>query len=220
MITRNSGTSLHDATALTRKRYDRIADRFDRMEMFVEARRMAGWRALLWDRVRGPRVLELGVGTGKNMPYYRPGMHVTAVDLSPRMLEHARRRAADISADVDLREGDIQQLPFPDASFDTVVATFVFCSVPNPVLGLREARRVLVPGGQLLLLEHVLSENRLLRPLMRAANPLVVRMVGANIDRDTVRNVEQAGLGVDHVENLWRGIVKLIEANRVDQETA
>lgn len=211
-------TSLDQKTALTRRRYDRNADRFDRMEAFVEARRMAAWRALLWSQVRGPRVLELGVGTGKNMPYYRPGMHVTAIDLSPRMLEHARRRAADIAADVELRDGDIQQLPFADASFDTVSATFVFCSVPDPVLGLREARRVLVPGGQLLLLEHTLSENRLLRPLMRAANPLVVRMTGANIDRETVRNVEQAGLAAGNVENLWRGIVKLIEANRIDQE--
>ncbi|HMM40396.1 MAG TPA: methyltransferase domain-containing protein [Thermomicrobiales bacterium] len=208
--------ALQQATDLTRHRYDRIAGGFDRMEALAE-RRMAGWRAELWQRVRGPRVLELGVGTGKNMSYYPAGAGVTAIDISPRMLDIARARAAVIGVDVELREADAQRLPFADASFDTVVATFVFCSVPDAVVGLREARRVLAPEGQLLLLEHVLSENRLLKPLMRAANPVVVRVMGANINRRTVVNVERAGFTIERVDDLWRDIVKLIEA-RPDQE--
>ena len=96
------------------------------------------------------------------------------------MLDIARRRAHGLDLAADLRLDDAQALEFPDASFDTAVATFVFCSVPNPVLGLREMRRVVQPGGRVLLLEHVRSANRLLGALMDAMNPVVVRMLGAN----------------------------------------
>ena len=194
------------ATAATRARYDRIARFYDRMERSNE------WRAALWRRVRGSRVLEVGVGTGKNMPYYPQSVTMTAVDLSPCMLEHAQARARCEGSAVDLREADAQGLPFPDASFDTVLATCVFCSVPDPLLGLSELRRVLVPGGQLLLLEHVLSRRLLLRPLMQLANPLVVRLMGANINRETVQNVRRAGFEDIDVETLWLDIFKLIEA--------
>jgi len=199
------------ATATTRTRYDRRAHLYDRMTRGGE-RMMTPGRAALWQSVRGPRVLEVGVGTGKNMPYYPSGMSVTAIDLSPRMLDQARMHATRDRIAVDLREADVQALPFPDASFDTAIATCVFCSVPDPVLGLRELRRVLVPGGQLLLLEHVLLHRPLLGPIMGALNPLVVRMMGANINRETVENVRRAGFTDLQVEDLWLDIVKLIEA--------
>jgi ubiquinone/menaquinone biosynthesis C-methylase UbiE len=169
-------------------------------------------RAALWQRVRGRRVLEVEVGTGKSMPYYPNEMTITAIDLSLRMLEQAHMHAARDHIAVDLREADVQALPFPDASFDTVIATCVFCSVPDPVLGLRELRRVLVPGGQLLLLEHVVSHRPLLGPIMGLLNPLVVRMMGANINRETVENVRRAGFMDLQVEDLWLDIVKRIEA--------
>ena len=98
-------------------------------------------------------------------------MTITAVDLSPRMLDRARARAAGRGVAVDLREADMQALQFADASFDTAIATCVFCSVPDPALELSELRRVLASGGQLLLLEHVLSGGRLLRPPLRALDP-------------------------------------------------
>ena len=184
------------ATQLTRARYDRIAGFYDRLERPLERRSFQQWRTMLWERVQGPRVLEIGVGTGKNMPCYHKGWQITALDLSPRMLEQAKRRAEREHVEVDLQLGDAQALPFADASFDTVIATFVFCSVPDPVQGLREAARVLAPFGQLLLLEHVLSGNVILRPLMHLANPLLVRMSGANMNRETVKHVERAGFVV------------------------
>jgi ubiquinone/menaquinone biosynthesis C-methylase UbiE len=199
------------ATARTRARYDRNAPLYDLMQRGAE-RRLGRYRPDLWRRVQGTRALEVGVGTGRNMPFYPDQMAVTAVDLSPRMLERARVRAERLGLAVDLREADAQALPFPAASFDTVIATCVFCSVPDPVLGLCEIRRVLVPGGQLLLLEHVLSKRPRLRRFMQIANPLVVRMCGANIDRETVENVGRAGFRDIHVDALWLDILKRIEA--------
>jgi ubiquinone/menaquinone biosynthesis C-methylase UbiE len=193
------------ATERTRARYDRNARFYDLMERGNE-RRFAPWR------VAGPRVLEVGVGTGRNLPLYPPGMAITAIDLSPRMLARARERARQLGIRADLREADVQALPFPDASFDTAIATCVFCSVPDPVLGLRELRRVLVPGGQLLLLEHVLSGRPRLRPLMRALNPLVVRTMGANIDRETVENIRRAEFADFRAEDKLLDIVKIISA--------
>ncbi len=109
---------------------------------------------------------------------------------------------------------DIQKLEFADNAFDTVVSTFVFCSVPDPVQGLREVKRVCQPGGKIILLEHVLSASRILASLMNLANPLVVRMMGANINRQTVENVRTSGLKVEKVTDLAAGIFKLIEARK------
>lgn len=200
------------ATARARARYDRLAPRYDRIEGLMEARAAIRWRELLWQRVRGPRVLEIGVGTGKNIRCYPAGAEVTAIDFSPRMLERAEQVAVPDGVSLTLRLADAQALPFPDASFDAVAATFVFCSVPDPVLGLREARRVLAPGGQLLLLEHMLSAHRMLRPAMRLLNPLVVRVMGANIDRETLASVRLAGFTIARVDDLMLDVVKLVEA--------
>jgi len=106
---------------------------------------------------------------------------------------------------------DAQALAIADASFDVVVTTCVFCSVPDPVLGLREVRRVLRPGGRILLLEHVRSRLPLLGRCMDWLNPISVRLQGANINRDTVGNVQRAGLHIGQVDNLLLDIFKLVE---------
>ena len=202
------------ATARTQARYQRIAPFYDCMEGLAE-RRYHPWRRRLWSLVRGPEVLELGVGTGKNIPFYPPGLRIAAIDLTPGMLERAQRRAAASGAQVDMRWGDAQQLDFPSGRFDEVVATFVFCSVPDPTLGFAEAARVLKPGGRLLLLEHMRSASPLLGGLMDALNPLVVRMMGANINRRTVQNVQGSGLFLEQVEDVGLGgIFKLIVARK------
>jgi len=113
---------------------------------------------------------------------------------------------------VRLQQMDAQHLEFEANTFDTVVASFVFCSVPDPVRGLMEIERVCKPGGKIVLLEHVLSANRVLGWLMNLANPVVVRIVGANINRRTEENVIKSGLVIEQVIDLGVGILKLIEA--------
>ena len=196
---------------LTRKRYDRLAFCYDLLEAPMERFRFASWRTRLRDHIAGDRVLEVGVGTGKNFPYYPPDVHVTAIDLSPRMLEQAQRRVSLLGIEVELLEMDIQQMSFPNHIFDTVFATFVFCSVPDPVLGLRELRRVCKPGGRLLLIEHMRPGNPLLGLIFDLLNPLTVRIAGANINRRTMDNVRRAGWQLRVTEALSSDIVQWIE---------
>jgi len=202
------------ATEAARKRYDRIAPLYDMMEGFAEVLNNGKWRRLQWSKVEGTDILEVGVGTGKNFPWYPAGAEVTAIDFSRRMLERARARSDKDKVKVRLMQMDVQNLEFGDNSFHTVVASFVFCSVPDPVRGLQEIRRVCRPGGKVILLEHVLSTNRVLARLMNLFNPLAVRMMGANINRRTVDNVVGSGLTIEKVTDLGGGIFKLIEAKK------
>ncbi len=199
------------ATLTTRNRYQRMAPLYDGMQVLME-RRYFRWRERQWSLLRGPKILEVGVGTGKSMPFYRPGLQITAIDLTPGMLDRARRRAEELQIPVQLCIGDVQRLDFPDATFDSAVASFVFCSVPNPMLGLAELRRVVKPGGRIVLLEHMRSNSRLLGVLMDVFNPFVVRITGANINRRTLENVRRI-FKVDSAEDAGAGgIVKLITA--------
>jgi ubiquinone/menaquinone biosynthesis C-methylase UbiE len=167
---------------------------------------------MIRDRIKGSKALEVGVGTGKNLDYYPDDIEITAVDLSPKMLARARRRVGLLGLNVRLLEMDAQNLAFPDQYFDTVFATFVFCSVPDPVQGLRELRRVCKPDGRLLLLEHVRPSNKLLGILFDVFNPIVVCMMGANINRRTVDNIKKAGWHIQTEQNLSSDVVRLIEA--------
>jgi ubiquinone/menaquinone biosynthesis C-methylase UbiE len=214
MVFDRKATPRARATEKTRRRYDRSAPIFDLMDRSAERGFMAGWRRELWSMVEGPRVLEVGVGTGASFPFYRPDLQVTAIELSPRMLERARRRADKAGVQVDLRLMDAQDLEFADGEFDAVVTSCVFCSVPDAVAGFKELLRVLRPQGRGYFLEHVLSHRPVLRQAMRAANPAVVRMMGANIDRTTKANLQQAGFEIVSERDLWLDIVKLFVARR------
>lgn len=201
------------ATRLTQSRYQRASSCYDRAESPLEWLAFRRWRRLLWGQVRGERILELGVGTGKNFPHYPAGRSMVALDLTPGMLARAQARRAQDGVAVELLLMDAQALAFPDATFDAVIATFVFCSVPDPILGLGEAGRVLKDGGQLLLLEHMRSEGPLGWAMDRL-NAATVRVGGEHINRRTVENVRRAGLRVRRVKPLWGDIFRLIEATK------
>jgi ubiquinone/menaquinone biosynthesis C-methylase UbiE len=148
------------------------------------------------------------------MEFWPLNSRITAVDLTPGMLDIARQRAKSLRRqDDDLFLADVQHLELPSATFNTVVATFVFCSVPDPIQGLRELGRVVRPDGQILLLEHIRIDRPVVGTIMDALAPFIVRLNGANINRRTVENVRIAGLHIDRVEHLDdMGMFKLIFA--------
>ncbi|MGQ9629065.1 MAG: class I SAM-dependent methyltransferase [bacterium] len=207
----NEGILDEELTARIRRRYDRNAPLYDACEALQELLTFRKWRKRVWDEVVGERVLEVGIGTGRNIPYHPADKSIVGIDFSPKMLKRARRRWPGR----DLRLMDAQSMEFPDDSFDSVVSTFVFCSVPDALLGLKEVRRVCRPGGQVVMLEHVRSKSKILGPLMDLLNPLFVSLTGSNINRDTVENARRAGLRVIREENLWGDVVKLIVAEPI-----
>jgi ubiquinone/menaquinone biosynthesis C-methylase UbiE len=199
------------STEVTKARYNRIAPFYNIIVALPEML-FNPWRKKLLAKAKG-KILEIGVGTGINFPYYPYGADVTAIDVSDSMLVFARKKASELGLSFNLIEGDVQHLMFPDNSFDTVIATFVFCSVPDPVQGLKELMRVVKPTGQILLLEHVRIDTPIIGWIMDCLNPLTVRILWENINRRTVENVEKAGLHIDNIEHLGlMKMVKMIEA--------
>ena len=159
---------------------------------------LGAWRRRLAAAARG-RVLEIGAGTGSQLRWYAPGADVTALEPDASMLGRAGGRAARADAQVRLVEGRAEDLPFDDASFHTAVSAFALCSVADPARVLSELRRVLVPGGTLLLLEHVHLAWEPGRSLQSVAAPAWAAVAGGcRLDRDTVRFAREAGFNVLH----------------------
>lgn len=200
----------------TRSRYDLIAPLYDIMEWPIEKLLFQNWRRELWQQIEGPEVLEIGIGTGKNIPFHPIDINLTGIDLSPKMLRRAKKMVIDIDHQKDrvtLKEMDVQQMDFPDNHFDEAVATFVFCSVPDPILGLKEVRRVTKPGGKLYLLEHMLSKNKRFATVMKKLDASIHYLSGVHIARTTVKNVEIAGWKTNQVQDMTsNGIVRMIQA--------
>jgi len=204
---------MRDPVDPTAAHYHRIAPVYGVMEELVERAVFQRWRRELWSRVRPAKMLEVGVGSGRNLAHYPPGARVTAIDINVSRLTRARQRAERLHLDVDLWRMDAQHLEFSDGTFDVAVATFVFCSVSDPMAGLRELGRVVRAGGDIWLLEHMRVEDTpWIGRLMDALNPLALRMVGDNINRRTVENVKRSGLHILTVENLKGELVRLVHA--------
>lgn len=197
---------------MAKLRYDRNAWFFDYMESLF-GKMMNDRKHEIIAQASG-RVLEVGVGTGKSLTYYPEGVELVGIDISPKMLAKAEARAHEFPGSLTLMVADIQNLDFPDNSFDTVITSCVFCSVTDPVRGFQEINRVLRPGGTGLHLEHVRSKNRVIGKLMDILNPMVVRMMGANINRDTAANIRKSGLKLLEENDLWRDILKLFKVTK------
>lgn len=204
-------------TEHTRKRYNAAARLYNLLEWPVEQLWYQQWREQMWEKVGGSDILEIGVGTGKNIPFYPDESNVTGIDLSPNMLQRAESYVERHGIpDVTLFEMDAQQLEFTDHAFDTVIATFVFCSIPDPVRALNEAWRVTKPGGRLLLLEHQVSDAGWLAAPMKALDRPMHYVSGVHIARNTVANVQRSKWNLNDVQTLSRtGIFKRMQGVKV-----
>ncbi|WP_423188329.1 class I SAM-dependent methyltransferase [Alkalibacterium sp. f15] len=187
------------STSKIKNRYNRISGVYDSMDKMIKD----SWRQDLLKNVSG-KVLEVGIGTGANLPFYPPEVHLTGIDFSPGMLKKAEEKMAalDLPYQVSLIEMNAQEMDFPDNTFDYVVATCVFCSVPDPVKGLQEISRVCKPDGKIIMLEHMRSENAVVGKMMDIINPVTVNTWGANINRRTLENINKAGLSIEEKEDL------------------
>ncbi len=194
-----------------RRIWDRLAPRYDRMVRVPERLLFEGGREWVCSRARGD-VLEVSVGTGRNLQLYGRDVRIAGVDISAAMLEIARKRAADLGREADLRIGDAQALEYPDSSFDTVVCTLALCSIPDPRAAVAEMRRVLRSGGRVLLLEHVRSPLFLVRTIQRALEPITVWLEGDHLVREPLELLVAEGFELDEVERSKLGIVERVAA--------
>jgi ubiquinone/menaquinone biosynthesis C-methylase UbiE len=195
-----------------REKWDRASATYDLLTR-AQDRRHGPAKERLFAKIRG-RTLLVAVGTGNDLKHLPPGSDLVAIDISPRMIAKARTKTRPHAGTITLMLMDTERLAFADASFDTAVTVCTFCSVPNPVQGLKEIHRVLKPGGQLLMFEHVRSKIgpfAFLLDLMTG----VTRKFGPDLNRDTVGNVLQAGFRLEREENVYLDIVKTIEAVRL-----
>lgn len=202
-----------EPTAKARRVWEKVAPHYDRGIQFWERTQFGGGREWVCSRATG-QVLEVGVGTGRNFPFYPSGVVLTGLDLSPAMLAIARQRAADLGVEVDLREGDAQELPFDPASFDTVVCTLSLCAVPDHAKVIAEMARVLRPGGRLLLLDHIGSNWWPVWAGQRLLDLVTVRTAGEHMTRRPAPMLAASGLEITESQRLKLGTVERVNARK------
>jgi len=193
-------------------RYQRIAPFYDFLDGPFERRRYQAIRPLMFAGLSG-RILDAGVGTGCNIPFYPPGAEVVGIDQSPAMLERATHRRDALRAKVELKRMDVKRLDFPDAHFDAAVATFLFCVLPNEdqPAALLEIARVVKPGAPIRLLEYQRPHGGLRRFSARLWEPWMFWAYGAGFDRRTEEHAREVGLAIVASRFVYEDLIKLIE---------
>ena len=187
-------------------RYDREMDFWDR-QLFGDSRPWVCGRAV-------GEVLEVAVGTGRNLPFYPDGVRLTGVDWSPAMLGIARDRAATLGRDADLRLGDAQDLHFPDESFDTVLCALGLCAIPDDRRAVTEMARVLRPGGRLLLVDHVAATARALRAVQWLYERVSIPLAGEHFRRRPLTHVRELGFLIEETHRFKLGVVERVSARK------
>jgi ubiquinone/menaquinone biosynthesis C-methylase UbiE len=205
------GVSQLTETERVRRVQDKTAPKYDRSMGRWEKILFGGGREWVCRQAKGD-VLEIAIGTGRNLPHYPPGIRLTAVELSPQMREIALKRAAELGRELELMLGDAQSLDFPDESFDTVVCTFGLCTIPDEHKAVAEAYRVLRPGGRFVLVEHVRSPVRVVRAVERLIEPLMVRFEADHLTREPLDHLEPVGFRIEQLERSKWGIVERVLA--------
>jgi len=196
-----------------RRYWDKHARNYDKQIAFWERRLFADGRQWVCAQATAD-VLEVAIGTGRNLPYYPEGIRLTGIEFSPAMLELARRQADKLGRTVDLRLGDAQALELPDASFDTVVCTLSLCAIPDERRAVAEMRRVLRPGGRLLLLDHVAGAPRWVRAIQWLLERVTKPLGGEHLRRRPLRQVLAEGFEIQQRERAKLGIVERLAARK------
>jgi ubiquinone/menaquinone biosynthesis C-methylase UbiE len=202
---------------ITRERWRRYWDKhsasYDQQMRFFDRTLFKDSRQWACSRASG-ETLEVAIGTGLNLPFYPDAVRLTGIDLSPAMLGIARDRASNLGRTVDLREADAHALPFPDASFDTVVCTFSLCAIPDEHLAVAEMKRVLKPGGTLLLADHIAGSTQLVRAIQRLLEVLTIPLGGEHFLRRPSILVQDDGFEIGDHDRFTLGIVERLAARR------
>jgi len=202
-----------DETAKVLRVWEKTAPGYDKQIAFFEKIWFGGGREWLGARAQG-RVLEVAIGTGLNLPHYPADATVTGIELSPAMLAIAKQRAADLGRDVDLHTGDAEALPFDEAAFDTVVCALSLCTIPDPAAAIGEMNRVLVPGGRLLLLDHIGSTWPPIYAAQWLLERLTIRAAREHFTRRQLPFVRAAGFDIVEAERLKAGTVERVLARK------
>jgi ubiquinone/menaquinone biosynthesis C-methylase UbiE len=209
-----TGSPAHSKeTERIRRIYEKEAPKFDRSMGRWDRVLFAGTREWVCSQASGD-VLEIAIGTARNLPFYPDGARLTGIELSPPMIEIARKRAEELGREVDLRLGDAEALEFADGSFDTVICTYSLCTIPDDRAAVREAKRVLRPGGKFILAEHVRSPMGVVRAVERLIEPLAIHFGGDHLTREPVEHLQAEGFTVEEMERSKLGIVELVRARK------
>jgi len=202
-----------EETERIRRIYEKEAPKFDRSMGRWDRVLFAGTREWVCSQASG-EVLEIAIGTARNLPFYPADVRLTGVELSPPMLEIARKRAEEHGREVELLLGDAEALEFADETFDTVVCTYSLCTIPDDRAAVREAKRVMRPGGKFVLAEHVRSPLGIVKMFEQLIEPIAVRFGGDHLTREPLDLLRAEGFTVEAVERSKLGIVELVTARK------
>jgi ubiquinone/menaquinone biosynthesis C-methylase UbiE len=193
-------------------RYQRIAPFYDLLDLPFEYGRYRKIRPQLFAGLSG-LILDAGVGTGRNFPFYPRGARIVGIDLSPAILARAARRRPLSAAEIELRQMDVTQIELPDRHFDAAVATFLFCVLPDElqVPALRELGRVTKPGAVIRLLEYTRPQGAFRRATTKLWEPWVRWAYGAGFDRRTEQHIPEAGLRLVQSRFVVDDLIKILE---------
>ena len=196
---------------VTRNKWDAAAARFDVMAGFGPERRWEPFKKELFSHMGDGKILFLAVGTGLDIEFFPTGKNITGIDISQKMLDQAADRIAGYDGTMQVQQADVHDLPFEDNEFDQVFTSCTFCSVPQPIDGLKSLQRVLKPGGDLMMFEHTGSKLYPFKPMMDLMTK-ITRKLGPDMNRPTVENVIAAGYDLKKVTHVFLDVVKTIRA--------
>src|SRR6266513_4154802 len=214
MVNREENSmSQQKETERMREIFDASAVHYDKGMAFTEKLFFGDGRAWACSQARG-QVMEIAIGTGRNLPFYQADVEITGIEISTAMLEIARQRAKSLGRQAKLVVGDAQALPFPDQHFDTVVCTIALCSIPDERQAVAEVWRVLRPGGRFVVLEHVRSPNIMIRGLERLLDSYTVRAQADHLLREPLETAQAAGFSIEYLKRQKLGIVERLIARK------